>query len=145
MSPEAAMDGELDGRADLYGLGCIAYWLLSGSLVFPRKTAVAMAMAHVKEEPPSFESIGVKGVPDELEALIHECLAKDRSDRPADAMELHRRLGKLDIESWTEERAASWWNECEPSSFEAHGFAPSVELPETAPSRGHETVNLKKR
>lgn len=108
MPPEASFGEDVDGRADLYGLGCVAYWLLAGEFVFPRDSMDAMTLAHAKDPPPTLESVGVK-VPAAFEAIINDCLAKSPSDRPASASEVHRRLGELDIEPWTEERAAAWW------------------------------------
>jgi len=146
MAPEAAMGEALDGRADLYSLGCVAFWMLTGQVVFPRKTPIAMSMAHVKDAPPSFASIGVGGVAPELEALIRECLAKDPARRPASAQELSRRLGALPIASWTEESAAEWWSEHGvPRPPATHGEPPATDETDLAPPEPeHVTVMVKK-
>ena len=49
MAPEVALGNPIDGRTDLYGLGCVAYWLLTGSLVFEEKGATATMLAHVQK------------------------------------------------------------------------------------------------
>ena len=77
MSPEQALGHrQVDGRADIYALGCVGYWLVTGALVFPRATAMAMAVAHSQTapEPPSHRT--ELPIPASFDALILECLAK---------------------------------------------------------------------
>ena len=111
MAPEMAMGSSpVDGRTDLYGLGCVAYWLLTGSLVFDEKTAPAMMLAHLQKAPiaPSRKSHLV--VPASLERAIMMCLEKGPAERPAGADVLARMLEGCDGSgSWTSEDAALWW------------------------------------
>ncbi len=111
MAPEiiAGMTA-IDGRADLYALGCVGYWLLSGKLVFESKNAVQMIIMHASEEPTPLSERADQPIPTELESVIHACLNKDPAQRPANALELAARLRSVALdEPWTQERAAEWW------------------------------------
>jgi serine/threonine-protein kinase len=111
MAPEMVeARANIDGRADLYALGCVAYWLLTGSSVFPNAaSAVATMLAHV-QEPPQPPSAHVP-VPADLEAAILRCLEKDPGRRPQSAMELDAQLAACkDAPEWDRSRAADWWN-----------------------------------
>jgi serine/threonine-protein kinase len=110
MAPEAVLGEPLDARADLYGLGCVAYWLLTGERVFVGRTAMEVLFHHVKTTPvPPSERAGV-GVPPSLEALVMSCLAKDPADRPATADWLAARLAECESAGeWTPARAHDWW------------------------------------
>jgi eukaryotic-like serine/threonine-protein kinase len=111
IAPEQALGGvELDVRADIYSTGCVAFWLLTGRLVFTADTPMKllMAHAHATPEPPSTKSD--LPIPPELDALVMSCLAKDRDQRPASARELLERLDAVRVMSpWTEARAREWW------------------------------------
>jgi serine/threonine-protein kinase len=112
MAPEMA-GGEqaLDGRSDLYALGCVAYWLLTGELVFPASTAMAMLVRHAKDAPAAPSSRSEHEVPDVLDRIVLDCLAKDPGGRPASADELLRRLDEAAAVTgaWTRQRAERWW------------------------------------
>lgn len=111
MAPEIAMgEDSIDGRVDIYGLGCVAYYLLTGSPVFDEKTATATAMAHVQKKPtpPSLRS--ELPIPAELEEIVLRCLAKRPEERPRSAQELSRQLQSLNgAGEWTREKAYAWW------------------------------------
>jgi len=111
MAPEIATGvQELDGRVDLYGLGCVAYWLLTGQLVFNESNPVAMALAHVQKEPVPPSRLTEIEVPEALERLVLRCLAKDPAERPGSAAELGRLLSACPgAGTWTVERAEEWW------------------------------------
>ena len=113
MAPEMALgNSELDGRTDLYGLGCVAYWLITGTLVFEEKGAAAMMLAHVRKDPvpPSKRCSSV--VPASLDQAILRCLAKEPAQRPSSAEELGRLLERCDgIGSWSREDAQRWWRD----------------------------------
>jgi serine/threonine-protein kinase len=111
IAPEIAMGEErIDGRADLYTLGCVAYYLLTGSLVFTETSPTAMAVAHVQKAPvPPSERTELPIAPD-LEAIVLQCLAKSPADRPASARALIRRLDAcVDAKQWCSEDAEAWW------------------------------------
>jgi eukaryotic-like serine/threonine-protein kinase len=116
MAPEIALGhGDVDDRADIYSLGCVAYYLLTGHPVFAADTPVAMALAHVQEKPvpPSVRS-GFQ-IPAALEAPILDCLAKDPAARPASAGVLGDRLAGMVLQdTWTQEAAHVWWDLHEP-------------------------------
>jgi serine/threonine-protein kinase len=110
MAPEMVLGREVDGRADLYALGCVAYWLLTGSMVFEGKTSLEVIMRHVDTQPVPPSQRAPLAVPRELEALVLSCLAKDPAARPADAAALRRGLRAVPLaEPWTDDDAARWW------------------------------------
>ncbi|MBL0938515.1 MAG: serine/threonine protein kinase, partial [Gemmatimonadaceae bacterium] len=109
MSPEQSSGEPLDGRSDLYALGCIGFLALSGRLPFEGSTPQAILVAHATREPPTLRSVA-PDVPAELAAVIDRCLRKQAADRFATGEELADALGKaLESISHTEaapERAA---------------------------------------
>jgi len=110
IAPEQAMGAsDIDGRADIYAAGCVAYWLLTGELVFTADTPMKLMMHHAKTEPQPPSTRSEVDVPPELDQVILECLAKNPADRPQTARELARRLGQIVCDPWTEERARQWW------------------------------------
>ncbi len=110
MAPELVAGDSADHRVDLYSLGCVGYWLLTGQFVFEAEGSLAMAVAHVKNEPvPPSERSELK-IPSELDGIIMSCLAKDPSSRPQTAAELAARLASSDSGDWTNEAAREWWD-----------------------------------
>ncbi len=131
MAPEMALGEPIDGRVDVYALGCVGYWLLTGRLVFEADTPVKMMLQHIQglPSPPSRNS--EVGVPPDLDRAILACLSKKREDRPADPMVLDRMLAACDVsEAWSESRAEQWWDIHSPAS------APSTELRDPTPGAG---------
>ncbi len=111
MAPEVAM-GEpgLDGRADIYALGCVGYWLLTGQLLFDADTAIKMMFEQINTQPLPPSQQSELEIPEALDEVILSCLAKKKEDRPATAADLAARLAAIDVrEAWTQERAARWW------------------------------------
>jgi len=111
LSPEAVNEPDrLDARADVYALGAVAYYLLTGQPVFNGATVMEICMKHLREAPqPPSARLG-RPITPALEALILRCLAKPRTDRPADAGELLRELTKCFVAgTWTADDAAAWW------------------------------------
>jgi eukaryotic-like serine/threonine-protein kinase len=117
VSPEMVRGDAIDGRADIYALGAVLYFLVTGRLVFPGLSAMAMALAHVHEQPAPPSSVSGAKIPPDLEELILLCLEKDPQNRPQNARELALRLGSLRCSgSWTQTDAEEWWNtELEPA------------------------------
>jgi eukaryotic-like serine/threonine-protein kinase len=99
MAPEMAQERTVDGRADLYSLGCVAYYLLTGHLVFEGDTPLQTILKHLQHppEPPSRRTD--RRIPPELEAVVLACLAKRPDDRPRSAAELSVRLGAVPLEA----------------------------------------------
>jgi hypothetical protein len=112
LAPETLTgSGAVDGRADLYGLGCVAYWLLTGRLVFERVSSLELAAAHATAAPVPIQQRATRPIPEGLAALIMQCLEKEPHRRPPTARHLADALGELGLASlWTEERRAEWWN-----------------------------------
>jgi hypothetical protein len=108
-APEMALDSEIDGRADIYSLGCVAYWLLTGSLVFEADNLMALAAKHLREEPVPPSNCTETEIPADLEAVVMDCLHKKPVDRPSSAEELANRLSRCDVVAWTKHEAKSWW------------------------------------
>jgi len=111
MAPEIAMGSQdVDGRADIYQLGCVAYWLLTGQLVFDEPTPVAMALAHVQRPLVAPSERSEVPIPAGLERIVMSCLAKEREQRPQTAIDLDNMLARLDdTPLWTPEDAHRWW------------------------------------
>ena len=120
MAPEIALnDAAIDGRADIYALGCVAYYLLTGETVFPGESAIAVMLAHVKDAPlpPSVRSRF--DVPAKLDTLILECLAKDKESRPRSVGVVAKQLADcLPARSWTSDSARLWWQAHQPGAME---------------------------
>ena len=116
MAPEQVLGGRpVDHRTDIYGIGCLAYWLLTGQLVFTGDTPMQLLMKHAQAmpEPPSART--ELPIPKELEAIVLACLAKDPADRPQTARELSRRLETVSgAGAWTPELARAWWDTHQP-------------------------------
>ena len=97
MSPEqCGGDGQLGPASDLYSVGALAYFLLTGSVLFPGRTPMQMLAAHLYEMPRPMAERGAR-VPAALEALIFRCLAKAPSDRYPDAAALETALRQVDV------------------------------------------------
>lgn len=111
MAPEQAVGGkDIDGRADVYALGCVGYWLLTGCLVFESDTALEMITRHLRDTPVPPSQLTEITIPPELEQIILACLEKKPADRPRDVVQLAKRLAAVATpESWTREKAADWW------------------------------------
>jgi len=102
MSPEAIVAPErVDARSDLYAVGAIGYYLLTGKEVFASSSIVSVCASHIQERPvPPTDRIG-RPLPADLESLILRCLEKDPSLRPPSARELRKALLACDVPSWT--------------------------------------------
>jgi serine/threonine-protein kinase len=114
MSPEAIKDpGGVDARSDLYAVGAVGYFLVTGQHVFGGGTTVEVCAHHLHTAPvpPSQRTNGhVESV---LEGLLLECLAKDPSRRPASAEALGERLAAARAASgFSPEAIRSWWEGC---------------------------------
>jgi serine/threonine protein kinase len=111
IAPEIAMGEErIDGRADIYTLGCVAYYLLTGTLVFNETSPTAMAVAHVQKPPAPPSERTELPISADLEAVVLQCLAKKAADRPASARALIRLLDACaDAKQWCSEDADAWW------------------------------------
>jgi serine/threonine-protein kinase len=112
MSPEqAAGESAVDARGDVYGLGAVAFFALTGRPPFQGKTLGQLLAAHWSEPPPDLTDLR-PDLPADLAAVVARCLAKDRSDRFPSAGELAGALGQCKCAAdWSAERAAEWWRQ----------------------------------
>lgn len=112
MAPEQAQGKPLDGRADLYALGCVAYWLLTAKPVFAVKDSVGLMLAHIHAPPPPLAVAANHVIPKALSDLIASLLAKNPAHRPPDALAVIAALRAIPEEAgtaWTPSRAQQWW------------------------------------
>ena len=128
MAPEIVIgDDSYDHRVDLYAIGCVGYWLVTGKLVFEGDTAMKVMLGHLNTPPPRPQSRTELAIPAELEQIILDCLEKDPARRPASAAELARRLSGVSVsEAWTAARAERWWATHTPEHSRARPVADAL-------------------
>ncbi|MBW2457816.1 MAG: serine/threonine protein kinase [Deltaproteobacteria bacterium] len=111
MPPEALINpDDVDARSDLYSVGAVGYYLLTGSHVFDGESVVEICGHHLHSAPvPPSERLA-EPVPTDLEAVILRCLEKDAGERPQSARELQEQLlACADVGNWSREQAERWW------------------------------------
>jgi len=111
MAPELILGHhDIDRRADVYAIGCVAFYLLTGTRVFQEGTQMQMLVDHVHSDPvPPSSRLGA-ALPREIDALVLDCLRKNPADRPQDASELLERINAYNLASrWSNVHARSWW------------------------------------
>jgi serine/threonine-protein kinase len=110
MSPEAALAETIDPKADIYSLGCVAYWLLTGRQVFSGASPVQVMLEHVQSGPTAPSLRTEVEIPEDLERIVLECLKKKPQDRPESAEALYGALDRCSLRRpWSEESARQWW------------------------------------
>jgi serine/threonine-protein kinase len=111
MAPEIILgDVEVDRRADVYALGCVAYFLLTGQLVFEADSTMKMLLQHVNAVPVPPSQRTELRIPRELDDLVLACLEKDPNKRPQNAEELLRLAKQCNTcECWGYDEARVWW------------------------------------
>jgi eukaryotic-like serine/threonine-protein kinase len=106
-----------DHRVDVYTLGCVAYWLLTGRLVFEAPNAIQLMYQHANAQPIAPSERSELEIPPELDRVILACLAKLPEDRPQSAGELSRLLAEAVPDAlWTDDRAHRWWDRHHPEA-----------------------------
>jgi serine/threonine-protein kinase len=113
LSPEAIVSPDtIDARTDIYAVGCVAHYLLTGRTPFEGSTALEVFAKHINTQPerPS-RLIEEVAVPGDLDDLVLACLSKNRDDRPASAALLADALRRCAAPRWTEQEARAWWSE----------------------------------
>ncbi len=118
MAPEMALGDEaIDGRSDIYSMGCVAFWLLTGRRVFEKDTAISTIVAHMNDAPEAPSTRTELTIPAALDSLVLGCLAKKPEGRPETVDALDRALSEIETETpWTQERAEQWWQLHSPPS-----------------------------
>jgi serine/threonine-protein kinase len=111
MAPEQILgDRPMDGRTDIYSVGCLAFWLLTGRCVFQGATSVDVLMKQASEEPEPPSASSNCALPSGLDELVLACLEKDPDLRPPSARALRSRVAGCGVEPWTTEDAERWWD-----------------------------------
>jgi len=146
MAPEAISHPDtIDASSDLYAIGAVAYFLLTGKHVFEAGTVLEVYSRHMLEKPvPPSEKLG-KPLPADLEAIVLACLAKDKADRPASAAELRTKLLACADASKNDPVALrAWWQTLRATQKVSE--APASKGPETmAIDLGGRSTLLQKR
>jgi serine/threonine-protein kinase len=126
-----------DARSDLYNLGGVAYWMLTGTHLFGGSSSLDLIIDHVKTIPQHPKEVSELPIPDELDALVMKCLEKEPRDRFQTAEALKEALLAVALpERWSQGRARDWWALHAPEAFDAvdydssasGGLAASVEV-----------------
>jgi len=142
MAPEMLrFQAPVDARADIYQLGCVGYWLLTGKRVFEAQTRADMLVMHAHQKPLLPSKRIDRALHVGLEALVMQCLEKNPNKRPQTAHELSEALTSLSFDRpWTDERAELWWKQNQPgeqrsaSALDAEERARLRAASEAAPS-----------
>jgi serine/threonine protein kinase len=142
MSPEAIqMPNSVDARSDIYAVGAVGYYLLTGGPVFDAENVMDLCRKHI-DAPPIPPSERTRGeVPPALENAILACLDKSRAKRPQTARDLAQMISRCpEATVWSVEEADAWWGRHERgiilTSSSNGGAAPTA-------SRGHDvTIDL---
>jgi serine/threonine protein kinase len=131
MSPEAISSAaSVDARSDLYALGAVAYYLLTGDNVFRGDSLIEVCSKHLLEVPESPSSRRGEPLPRNLERLVLDCLEKKPDLRPQSAREFQERLSRVEVDAWGARQAETWWQQ--------HGTA--VRTASQAPSGTGRTI-----
>jgi hypothetical protein len=112
MAPEMGMGSpDLDWRADIYALGAVGYWLVTGQTVFAKdRPPMQIIMDHVQKAPPAPSTRAPNPIPQELDEILLACLQKDPNNRPQTMQELAESLQRVPLANpWTDDRARRWW------------------------------------
>jgi eukaryotic-like serine/threonine-protein kinase len=117
MAPEQSLGrSNLDARTDIYSVGALAYFLLTGQPPFVRETAMELLVAHAHEKPTPLGELRPE-VPADLQAIVMRCLEKEPGRRFQDAESLEQSLAQCGVSDlWSRQSAARWWHESMGSS-----------------------------
>ena len=114
LAPELLQGHPASPQSDLYALGVLGCFLLTGKPVFEATTPAEFIIAHMQEEPIAPSAL-TDGVPEDLERVLMSCLAKDPAARPANATDLrHAFAACAQARDWHEEDALAWWDRHRP-------------------------------
>jgi CHASE1-domain containing sensor protein len=136
MAPEAFASSHSGPRADIYALGCVAYFLLAGLEPFAAKTDAGVATLHLTQMPASLQGRGQGDIPEAFERLVMRCLAKSPDDRFGSAAQLKRALLELELPAWTQAEAAMFWADFAATEDKQKDLAPPQKLLRDGPRLG---------
>ncbi len=126
LAPELVSSHGFDGRADIYALGCVAFWLLTGRPPFDAGDAMSILMHHAQTAPSAPSTMSEEPIPPQLDAIVLECLEKAPARRPATADVLWDRLDRLAMtHEWNQRRARTWWEMHEPELVGSSDSSPA--------------------
>jgi serine/threonine-protein kinase len=112
LAPEAMSGEDVGPPADIYAVGAVMYFLLTGTTVFQADTVVEICSHHLRTRPTPPSERAAQPIPPELERVVLDCLEKQPEARPESAVALSVRLGALTgFEPWTQAEATRWWQE----------------------------------
>jgi serine/threonine-protein kinase len=113
IAPEAILGGgDVDGRTDIYALGCVAHYLLTGVPPFSGNTVLEVLGQHLHAPPRPLAEQAPWPVSAELQQVVLGCLGKSRVQRPSDAARLYELLQSCpEARTWDEEHGRHWWSE----------------------------------
>jgi serine/threonine-protein kinase len=112
MAPEGMSDpSKIDARADLFGVGAVGYFLLTGNSPFPGRTAIEVFKLERQGPPPALAKAAKCPVPPALEEALRRCLSFERDERPSSAEELDGILEACNVQPWTNAQAKAWWQD----------------------------------
>ena len=125
MSPEAIQTPQsVDSRSDIYALGAVGYFLLTGKVVFDAQNLIDLCQLHISQQPTPPSQRLDRAVAADLETVLLSCLDKSRAKRPQTARELSLQLGRCAaVSDWNVEEADAWWNRHE-QALAGGGVAP---------------------
>jgi serine/threonine-protein kinase len=113
IAPESLSGSKyVDGRADLYALAAVGFWLLTGRLLFETDKPLVMVKMHLSDPPPVTSAHSPFVIPGALDSLLIDCLQKKPDARPSSADAVRRRLEAIPLAArWDRDRAQAWWKE----------------------------------
>ena len=139
MAPEQILTGiTVDARMDIYGLGCVGYWLLTGTPVFEGKTVHQLLAHHIQTVPTPPSERVKRAVPEALDEAILACLEKDPNQRPTADSLLDMLTLCVDEGGWTAEKANEWWSERIPEETVNTGHEQRILMPSLV-GRSHQS------
>jgi serine/threonine-protein kinase len=131
IAPETIVSpGKADGRADIYALGCVAYFMLTGTLVFPRESSIQGLADHLHASPTPPSQRASLPLPRSVDTLVLACLEKEPARRPQQASDVLQRIADCQLaDAWSSERARGWWTLNLPELADADTDSPVRAIP----------------
>ncbi len=144
IAPETVSGAQLaDARSDLYNVGGVAYWVLTGQPLFPGASSLELIIDHVKTVPSRPKDVSKQAIPEALDAIVMKLLEKDPNDRFQTAAELIAALQAVPLaQPWSQERAREWWSRHAPQVIRAADSVADGPAMNVAPARAGSTAEV---